>query len=200
MSLVRLASVTHGFNQDQRQLFLNPSQVSSSAMSVAAPADSNKCPPGYYMLFVLNGNVPSKAKIIRMLETPAYEGFVDGSDCDKIWGWAWNRVTPNRPINVIIHSGSSYIATIPANFFRQDLLLADKGNGSHAFIFNVPDSLKNGQVQSITLTWGDQYLPLFPTQLPTGSASGGGSTWEQATQFSSTINWENHAHTLLQRQ
>ena len=188
VSLVRLASVTHGFNQDQRQLFLNRSQVSSSGMSVAAPADSHKCPPGYYMLFVLNAGVPSKAKMIRVLETPAYEGFVDGSDCEKIWGWAWNRVTPNRPINVIIHSGSSYIATIPANLPRQDLLLAEKGDGYHAFTFNVPDSLKNGQVQSIALTWGDQYLPVFPTQLPSGWASGEGATWEQATQFSSTIN------------
>jgi hypothetical protein len=188
VSLVRLASVTHGFNQDQRQLFLNRSQVSSSGMSIAAPADSHKCPPGYYMLFVLNAGVPSKAKMIRVLETPAYDGFIDGSDCEKIWGWAWNRVTPNRPINVIIHSGSSYIATIPANLPCQDLLLAEKGDGYHAFTFNVPDSLKNGQVQSIALTWGDQYLPLFPTQLPSGWASGEGATWEQATQFSSTIN------------
>ena len=189
ISLVRLASVTHGFNQDQRQLFLNATPSGSAGLNVTAPADSHKCPPGYYMLFVFDSRgVPSKAKIIRVLETPAYEGFADGSDCDEVWGWAWNRATPNKPINVIIHAGSSHIATVPANLPRQDLFLADKGNGEHAFVFNVPASLQNGQMHSITLTWGDQYLPLFPTQLPSGSTSGEGATWEQATQFSSTMN------------
>jgi hypothetical protein len=67
VSLVRLASVTHGFNQDQRQIFLNDAQVTSSGMNVTAPADPNRCPPGYYMLFVLNSDgVPSMAKIIRV--------------------------------------------------------------------------------------------------------------------------------------
>jgi len=65
VSLVRLASVTHGFNQDQRHLFLNAS-ANGSTINVTPPADSNICPPGYYMLFVLNNGVPSKAKIVRV--------------------------------------------------------------------------------------------------------------------------------------
>jgi hypothetical protein len=65
VSVVRLPSVTHGFNQDQRHLFLNVTAVSSSAISVTAPA-ANECPPGYYMLFVLNNGVPSIARIVRV--------------------------------------------------------------------------------------------------------------------------------------
>ena len=66
---VRLPSVTHGFNQDQRINVLQKTVVSPGVLSVTAPAttDKRKCPPGYYMLFIFNqNNVPSKAKIIRI--------------------------------------------------------------------------------------------------------------------------------------
>jgi len=66
VSLVRLPSVTHGFNQDQRQISLADPQVVSGGMNVTAPADPKVCPPGYYMLFVLNNGVPSVAKIVKV--------------------------------------------------------------------------------------------------------------------------------------
>jgi hypothetical protein len=66
VSLVRLPSVTHGFNQDQRLVSLHP-VLTSGGMNVTAPTDPNKLPPGYYMLFVLNTTgVPSVAKIVRV--------------------------------------------------------------------------------------------------------------------------------------
>jgi hypothetical protein len=66
VSLVRLASVTHGFIQDQRHVFLNTSGVTTSGMNITAPADSKICPPGYYMLFILNNGVPSVSKIVKV--------------------------------------------------------------------------------------------------------------------------------------
>jgi hypothetical protein len=39
----------------------------TSALTVTAPARAALAPPGYYMLFVINGSgVPSVAKIIRI--------------------------------------------------------------------------------------------------------------------------------------
>jgi Domain of unknown function (DUF1929)/Domain of unknown function (DUF4082) len=72
VSLVRLASVTHGFNQDQRQVALTPTAVNGSGITVTGPPDSNKCPPGYYMLFVLNNGVPSIAKIVKVGSTSIF--------------------------------------------------------------------------------------------------------------------------------
>ena len=63
---IRLASVTHAFNQNQRinRLGFSPT---ANGLNVTAPADPNLCPPGHYMLFILNGNgVPSVAKIIQI--------------------------------------------------------------------------------------------------------------------------------------
>jgi galactose oxidase len=66
VSWVRLSSVTHSFNQTQRINFLDFTR-GTSKLTVTAPANANACPPGHYMLFVLNqNNVPSVAKIIRI--------------------------------------------------------------------------------------------------------------------------------------
>jgi len=68
--LIRLSSVTHAFNQEQRINRLSFT-AAQDGLNVTAPASANVCPPGYYMLFILNGSgVPSIAKILRV-GTPA---------------------------------------------------------------------------------------------------------------------------------
>jgi galactose oxidase len=70
---IRLGSVTHSFNQNQRINF--PAfQRGTNQITVTAPANGNVCPPGHYMLFLLNQKkVPSKAAIIQITaaEAPA---------------------------------------------------------------------------------------------------------------------------------
>jgi hypothetical protein len=75
VSLVRFPSVTHAFNQDQRQISLTP-MLASGGMFVTVPSSPNECPPGYYMLFVLNSSdVPSIAAIIQV-RNPSLFPFV----------------------------------------------------------------------------------------------------------------------------
>src|SRR5205823_2671715 len=66
VTMIALSSVTHGFNMSQR--IIRPSfSLASGGINVAAPSSRNIAPPGYYMLFILNGNgVPSVAKIIQV--------------------------------------------------------------------------------------------------------------------------------------
>ena len=64
---LRLGAVTHGFNQDQRFLELTIASKVDGGLNVTFPSSANLSPPGYYMLFLLNGDgVPSTAKIIRI--------------------------------------------------------------------------------------------------------------------------------------
>jgi hypothetical protein len=65
VSLVRLPSVTHGTNQDQRLVSIDPDTV-LGGINVTIPTSPSTVPPGYYMLFVLNNGVPSVAAIIRV--------------------------------------------------------------------------------------------------------------------------------------
>jgi hypothetical protein len=66
VSLIRLGSVTHAFDQGQRLVPLSFSPA-SGGLSVSLPASRTVAPPGPYMIFLLNGNgVPSVGRITRL--------------------------------------------------------------------------------------------------------------------------------------
>jgi hypothetical protein len=64
---VRLSSVTHSTNMDQRLNRLSFSVSGATSLSVTAPSSADLAPPGYYMLFLINSSgVPSVASIVRI--------------------------------------------------------------------------------------------------------------------------------------
>ena len=64
-TLVRLGSVTHGFDQNQRFLELS-FQRAAGGLTVTAPASGSLAPPGHYQLFILSSDgVPSAGKVLR---------------------------------------------------------------------------------------------------------------------------------------
>ena len=67
VALVRCGSATHAFGIDQRWLELAVTGVGAGRLNLAAPPNAHVAPPGYYMLFLLDGDgVPSVAKILRV--------------------------------------------------------------------------------------------------------------------------------------
>src|SRR5262249_45724907 len=81
---------------------------------------------------------------------PQYQGFHDGAGCGTISGWAWDANNPSFAINVDIFDGNFFIATAPANMYREDLLNV-LGSPNHGFSFPTPANLKDGAVHSITV-------------------------------------------------
>jgi hypothetical protein len=66
VTLVRLGSVTHAFDSNQRFNELTFVRT-TGGLTVTTPGSRNVAPPGHYMVFVLNGlGVPSTARIIRI--------------------------------------------------------------------------------------------------------------------------------------
>jgi len=66
--LMGLGSMTHAFDMNQRYVQLATPGQSAGAVQVTGPANVQTAPPGYYMLFVLNGNrVPSVARFVRVV-------------------------------------------------------------------------------------------------------------------------------------
>ncbi|RRA99931.1 right-handed parallel beta-helix repeat-containing protein [Larkinella rosea] len=82
--------------------------------------------------------------------TGSFDGFIYGGDCTSFRGWAWDRNKPNTAILVEILVDSESKGTILANEFRQDLKDGGKGNGIHAFRWNIPDELKDGEVHTLS--------------------------------------------------
>jgi hypothetical protein len=65
--LMRLPTVTHGLNFDQRRVVLTLQAPSTTNLTLTVPSLGSICPPGYYMLFVLNSSgVPSVSRMIKV--------------------------------------------------------------------------------------------------------------------------------------
>jgi galactose oxidase len=66
VTMIRLATVTHAFDQNARMLKL-AFTADAEGLTVTAPASANVAPPGHYMVFIVNGaDVPSVAKIVKI--------------------------------------------------------------------------------------------------------------------------------------
>lgn len=79
VTFLRNSSTTHTFDQSGRFMRLSFTQT-SGGLNVTMPASGNIAPPGYYMLFLLNGSgVPSVAKIVQISAGGATTGTVTGT-------------------------------------------------------------------------------------------------------------------------
>jgi galactose oxidase len=66
-SLMRMSTVTHTVNTDQRRIPLTATAVSGNTASLTLPADRGVLVPGSYLLFAVDGNgVPSVASTIKI--------------------------------------------------------------------------------------------------------------------------------------
>ncbi|KAK1757119.1 hypothetical protein QBC47DRAFT_400748 [Echria macrotheca] len=70
-SLIRYSAVTHALNNDLRRIHLKLTKKTGSAggafeYTADIPEDPGVALPGYWMLFVLKGGVPSVAKTVRL--------------------------------------------------------------------------------------------------------------------------------------
>ena len=71
VSFIKTGSTTHSFNMDQRYLQL-PFTANGALLDVQLPSRAGEVPPGYYMLFVLDGQgVPSVARMVRVAASAA---------------------------------------------------------------------------------------------------------------------------------
>jgi hypothetical protein len=67
VSLVRVSSITHHYNTDQRLIWLQIVSKTSSSVTVRAPINNRLAPPGYYLVHVLNSaGVPSVGTFIKI--------------------------------------------------------------------------------------------------------------------------------------
>ena len=65
--LRRPGAVTHGFNQNQRDVGCTITGTTATTVQAKAPPDGNVAPPGHYLLFLLDHDrTPSTGAWIRL--------------------------------------------------------------------------------------------------------------------------------------
>gem|GEM_PF-2863255 len=86
VALVGLGAVAHAFNAGQRFVSL-PFTQTAGGVNVQMPASANLAPPGYYMLFLVNGNgVPSIADMLLVGDDSDSDGLPDAWERNFIGG------------------------------------------------------------------------------------------------------------------
>jgi hypothetical protein len=125
VNLIRLSSVTHAFNENQRLNHLQFSQT-TGGLWITVPANGNVCPPGHYMLFILKGTgqdkVPSVAKIIkvspRVVDTTIYFDSDRKTDI-SIWRpstGAWHIIQSSTNSTTVTGWGVSSDVPVPGDY------------------------------------------------------------------------------------
>jgi len=113
VTLIRIGSVTHAFNQNQRLSVLSFTPGSGS-LDIVAPATADVAPPGHYLLFSVNGNgAPSVGNVVRLAAglaltvstsgpgsvTSSPAGITCGSDCSESYTTGTVVTLTARPNN-----------------------------------------------------------------------------------------------------
>jgi hypothetical protein len=77
VSLLRMMSVTHHYEPNQRLVWLQILQRDSSSITVKAPISPNIAPPGPYLIHVLNSsNVPSAGAVVMIPGTSSHQPYL----------------------------------------------------------------------------------------------------------------------------
>ena len=132
-------SVTHSLDENQRCLFLQFT-TTAAGLDVTAPASANGCPPGYYLLFVVDqAGVPSEAKIVQVRPQvlPA-------------------TVAPGRPARTALRAGTrSDRPSAYLQVYTRAKEVAQTANGTHV-LMGITGTCPYG----IGACWGGAYEAL----------------------------------------
>jgi concanavalin A-like lectin/glucanase superfamily protein/galactose oxidase-like protein/Big-like domain-containing protein len=192
VSLIRMGSVTHNFDMDQRFMYLNAHQDGANTLSVDAPTNRNVAIPGWYYLFINKANgVPSKGWIVKIdppatdTQAPTAPSAATATSTDDHVDLSWNASTDNTAVTEYrVHrsttagftpSAANRIATVSTGTTYRD-----NGLSPATYYYRVvaADAAGNASAASneanATVT-GDTTAPTVSVTAPAEAATVGGT-------------------------
>lgn len=118
-----------------------------------------------------NSKFMDEVKMIEALSqlystSPSFECFHDGATGERVWGWGWDKYDPTTKVAVDIYDGETLIAAnVEASQYRPDIVSYTRDHGFHAFVFEVPDTLKDGRPHSIRVKVAGSGVEAFGTPI-----------------------------------
>jgi len=114
VTFLRAGSVTHSNDMSQRFMRLSFTKT-STGLNVTMPANANLAPPGYYLLFILNGSgVPSVGSIVQISSAPVTNGTVTGNVTNTSGAPVQGASVTSGGNGAITGSDGSYSLDVPA--------------------------------------------------------------------------------------
>ncbi len=192
VAFIRLSSVTHAVDMDQRYIDLSFTTAAGS-LTVQAPNSADLAPPGYYLLFVINAaGVPSAATIVQLGGAPA-----DSQAPTVALTAPTSGATLSGTVTVAASATDNVgVAGVQFLLDGQPLGAADTTapysvawdtttatNGTHALTARVSDAAGNaGLSAAVTITVANPVADTTPPVISAVSATG-------AQSSAATIGW-----------
>lgn len=168
--LIRLSSVTHSFNMEQRICRLTPA-ASGTGVDVTVPASTAVCPPGYYQLILVDSaGVPSTAKMIRIDANGNTPPIANAGGASSV-----EAVSPLGTTVVVDGSGSTDPGgavveyqwyegtTLLGTFTTPTGMVSLSGVGMHTLRLRVLDALGLFSESTVAVTLTDTTAPSIQT-------------------------------------
>jgi hypothetical protein len=183
VSLVRMGSVTHNVDMDQR--FMNLSVTAGSGqVTIQGPANANIAPPGWYMVFLVdNQGVPSMGQIVKIdpagdIQAPTAPGTLSATTQTAGANLSWGAATDNRGVSEyrIFRGTTAGFTPSAANRIarvKTGTTYADRGVPAGTYRYKVRAVDKAGNLGPVSneiaaTIAGDTTLPTVSVTAPTG--------------------------------
>ncbi len=195
VALIRLGSVTHAFDENQRYIPLEFT-AGSGTLTATAPANANIAPPGHYLLFIVNTNgVPSVAPVVQFpiggTTLPTTPGNLAGNASTGRVDLSWTASTGTGGIAAydIHRSTTANFTASPANKIGQTTgtTYSDTNfttSGTYYYLVTARDLGGNESLPSNQLTQtvsADLTPPTVSVTAPAGGANVSGNVAVTAT-------------------
>lgn len=147
VTLLREASVTHTNNMSQGFQALSFTKT-GTGLDVTLPANANLAPPGYYMLFILNGSgVPSVGSVIQISATAAAVGTVTGKVTNDQGAPISGASVSSGGNGAITGSDGGYTLQVPSGTVTLTAALAGYQNASESVTVTAGESTQAATLQ-----------------------------------------------------
>jgi glycosyltransferase involved in cell wall biosynthesis len=84
-------------------------------------------------------------------------GVLDLANRTQIEGWGYDRLDPERTLDVVVLCNGAVIAKVSADIYREDLETAGIGDGRHAFKLRLEAPLSHSQRHAVEVRFADDW-------------------------------------------
>ena len=188
VSFVRMGTVTHNFDMDQRHMNLSMT-AGADSVTINGPSNANVAPPGWYMVFLIDDEgVPSMGQIVQLdssgdTQPPTAPGTLSATAQPDGANLSWGAATDNKAVSEyrVFRSTTPGFTPTAANRIarvKTGTTYADRGVTAGTYRYKVRAVDKAGNLGAASnevaaTVSGDTTAPAVTLTSPTGASLSG---------------------------